>query len=249
MRKFLSATALALSFAMSGTGFSQELKIVKPKAVVEVFTSQGCHSCPPADKIVGEFAKTNEILAISTHVDYWDYLGWKDIYASSANTQRQYGYARTLRETQVYTPQAVINGRTHEVGSRGASIDAAIEKYTGTNAGLVVPIDISVNDNSIDIAVEDHPSAKDTTLYIISMKSAETVKIKRGENSGKTITYHNVLKKVQPIGMVKPGGLKMQFPIAELRRGGNDRFAIMLQASDKNGNPKEIVGAVYIEGL
>ncbi len=92
-----------IAFAVQGaTGYSAEIR--HPKAVVEMFTSQGCHSCPPADRIMAKFAREDQILALSWHVDYWDYLGWKDTFASKSNTKRQYAYARSLEEQQVYTP-------------------------------------------------------------------------------------------------------------------------------------------------
>lgn len=249
MLKFLSIAAITIAAGTLGVAVSNAATILKPKGVVEVFTSQGCHSCPPADRMVGKLSKTNEILAISTHVDYWDYLGWKDIFATKANTQRQYSYARALRETQVYTPQAVINGRTHAVGSRENQVIGTVNTLADSNQGMVVPINVTVDANSLSINIDEHSVAKDATVYILSLKSVEKVDIERGENSGKTISYHNILKDRQPIGMVKAGGLQMQYPIAELKRMGGDCYAILLQNTDAQGNPSSIVGAVYIEDL
>ncbi len=229
------------------TNIATAANVKTPKAVVEVFTSQGCHSCPPADKIVEKFSQEGDVLAISVHVDYWDYLGWKDIFASKENTLRQYGYARSMGESQVYTPQAVINGRDHVVGSRENAIMKTISKHNSLNQGLTVPINASVNENSIGISIDADARVGDATLYVISMKKSQAVDIKRGENTGKTIKYHNIMSAMQPIGMIKPNGLNIEYPIADLKRQGHDRYAFILQSMDKGGNPGPILGAVYIE--
>ncbi|MEM7290801.1 MAG: DUF1223 domain-containing protein [Pseudomonadota bacterium] len=249
VRIFLSLTAFGFALFAAGNGIATAANIIHPKGVVELFTSQGCHSCPPADKVIGKLSKTNEILAISTHVDYWDYLGWKDNFASKANTQRQYEYARSLNETQVYTPQAVINGKTHLVGSRESGIIETIDRFDRSTQGLVVPIKVKIDNNSLSVAIEDHPKAKNATLYLMSMKSVKKVKIERGENTGKTLSYHNILQEMQPIGMVKPGGLEMQYPLEELKRSNSDCFAFILQTRTSGGYPSSIVGAVYLEDL
>ena len=247
--KYLSASILAAGLAMGMFTTAEAAKITRPKAVLELFTSQGCSSCPPADRLVGKFSENNEILAISTHVDYWDYLGWKDSFASKANTERQYAYARSMRESQVYTPQAVINGRLHVVGSREDRIMGAVENLQDSGHGMIVPINVKSDANSLTININDHPAAKDATVFILSLSTEETVGIARGENAGAQIMYHNVLKDRQPVGMVKAGGLEMNFPLSELKKSGVDCFAVLLQNTDRSGNPTEIVGAILIEDL
>ena len=235
--------------AMFLPGIASAASIKTPKAVVEIFTSQGCHSCPPADKIVKKFSLSGDVLAISVHVDYWDYLGWKDVFAAKENTHRQYGYAKSMGESQVYTPQAVINGRDHVVGSRENAIKQIIENHASANTGLMIPINASVSDNSVGISIDGDQDINDATLYVVSMKKFESVEIERGENTGKTIEYHNIMTGMQPIGMIKPNGLNIEYPIADLKRNGHDRHAFILQSMDKNGNPGPILGAVYIEDL
>jgi len=249
MRKFMKS----LFFAACAAGMTHSAaigaEIYKPKAVVELFTSQGCHSCPPADKIIGKFSKGKEVLGLSWHVDYWDYLGWKDTFASRSNTERQYSYARALRERQVYTPQAVINGRTHEVGSRENRLVGTINSFTNTNKGMNVPIDANLDGESLSINIESATDAANSTLYIIYFDSQEEVKIDRGENTGKTITYHNIVKKIQPLGMVKSSGLTMDFPVSEIKREGTDSAALILQKLDGHGEPSAIVGALVLADL
>jgi len=247
--KFKQNGLAFLAAALFTFSAAEAANIKTPNAVVEVFTSQGCHSCPPADKIVEKFSLKGDILAISVHVDYWDYLGWKDIFASKENTLRQYGYARSMGESQVYTPQAVINGRDHVVGSRENSIHQVIKNHNGFNKGLTVPINAAINDNSIGISIDADSKVGDATLYVISMKKSESVEIKRGENTGKTIEYHNIMSDLQPIGMLKPNGLNIEYPVADLKKKGHDRYAFILQSMDGDGNPGPILGAVYITDL
>jgi len=238
--------AFAVSALFAVTGSSVATDISQPTGVVELFTSQGCYSCPPADKLIGEFAEGGELLALSWHVDYWDYLGWKDSFASKANTQRQYAYAKTLRERQVYTPQAVINGRTHAVGSDKGKILQALEQLSGNNQGMIVPINASITDETISIDIANTIHAADATLYMIFFNKRHDVKIKRGENGGKTLTYYNVVHDSQALGMVKANGLQTEFPITEMKKRGYDGCALILQKTDDDGNPSVIVGATVI---
>lgn len=220
-----------------------------PKAVVEVFTSQGCHSCPPADEIVRKYSSTGDILAISIHVDYWDYLGWKDIFASKENTNRQYAYAKSMGERQVYTPQAVINGLNHVVGSREKAIQQVVQQHISSGNGLFVPIEASISESSVGISINAEANVGNATLYIVSLRKSAQVEIKRGENSGKTIEYHNIMADMQPIGMLKPSGLNIEYPLSDLKAKGYDRYAFILQSNDQNGNPGQIIGAIYIDDL
>src|ERR1700761_2418884 len=99
----------------------------EPRAVVELFTSQGCSSCPPADKVIGDLAKDPSVIALSMPIDYWDYLGWKDTLADSRFSARQRAYSRMRGDREVYTPQAVVNGEVHVIGSDREALDTAIE--------------------------------------------------------------------------------------------------------------------------
>lgn len=249
MRKFLKSLLLAISVTGISHSTALSADIFQPKAVVELFTSQGCHSCPPADKIIGKLAKEKDVLGLSWHVDYWDYLGWKDTFASRENTERQYSYAKSLRERQVYTPQAIINGRAHEVGSREDNLRNLASHFSASNKGMVVSINANIGDDSLNIQIDDTPLGDNSTLYMVYFDADNTVKITRGENTGKTITYHNVVKKIQPLGMLKPSGMNMDFPLSEIKREGTDSAALILQKADSNGNPSAIVGALVISDL
>lgn len=241
-----SAVLFALSNCLSP---ALAAEITHPKTVVELFTSQGCYSCPPADKVIARFSQEDDILGISWHVDYWDYLGWKDTFASKANTQRQYAYARTLKERQVYTPQAIINGRSHMVGSHENEIRQISKRLWDDRKGMIVPLDVDLEDDKISISIAPDASAKDSTLYLVLFNKKSTVSVKNGENGGKKLDYHNVVGGVQALGMVKADGLQMQYPVSEIKRTGFDACAILLQKTDKSGNPGAIIGVVEINGL
>src|ERR1700750_688452 len=116
-----------------------------PRAVVELFTSQGCSSCPPADKLLGELAKDANVIALSLPIDYWDYLGWKDTLADKRFTARQKAYSHMRGDRDVYTPQVVVNGSAHVVGSDRAKIEGAIDATKKTEGVMSLPVSMSVS--------------------------------------------------------------------------------------------------------
>src|SRR5436190_23621454 len=117
----------------------------EPRAVVELFTSQGCSSCPPADQIIGELAKDPSVIALSLPIDYWDYLGWKDTLADSRFTARQKAYSNMRGDREVYTPQVVVNGSLHVVGSDRAAIDDAIDVTQKADGVMSVPVTMTLS--------------------------------------------------------------------------------------------------------
>ena len=232
----------------------QAVEIYSPKGVVELFTSQGCSSCPPADKFVTSIHRDNDTLALAWHVDYWDYLGWKDTFAKPDHADRQRRYSKSFKENQIYTPQAVINGRSHLVGSRTGAIQSALNKYSAQHKGLIVPIKTKIVDGALDIEISnsDYNGADKngkTTLWMVYFTSQEKVKIKKGENYGQHLTYSNIVRDIELVGMLEPDGLKMMLPLGEISRKGYDSCALILQQSTKYGTPGAIIGAVVIRGL
>ncbi len=245
MRTIASAFAfLVATLGTQGTSYASDNQ---PIAVVEMFTSQGCSSCPPADEIVAAYAQKNHVLALSMHVDYWNYLGWKDTFSKPEFTKRQQKYAVSFARRGVYTPQAVVNGRNHVVGSYGSEITDLVDRYKASNRGLNVPINASVSNGTINIST--NAQAGDATLYIVYFDKKRNVKIRRGENAGKTITYHNVVRDISTLGMMKLGKLDITMPIAELKSHGVEAYAIILQKTTKHGTPGAIIGATVIDNL
>src|SRR5476649_1252841 len=125
-----------------------------PRAVVELFTSQGCSSCPAADKILGELAKDPNVIALSLPIDYWDYLGWKDTLADSRFSARQKAYSQMRGDRDVYTPQVVVNGSVHVVGSDLAGIESAIGDTKKADGVMSVPVTMTINGKQINVSVE-----------------------------------------------------------------------------------------------
>ncbi len=242
---FSALVAGTLLTALPAAAQSQGAEI---KGVVELFTSQGCSSCPPADKLLGQYAERNDLLALSYNVDYWDYLGWKDTLASPDNTSRQRNYALARGDGQVYTPQAVIDGRTHAVGSNQAQIDAALAKYSD---GLPVHLSLSSTGDAVTVDIDAADPAKTAmphaTLWLVMYDRSVTVPIGRGENSGRTITYNNVVRKLRPVAMWKGDAMSVDLPKSEMKQADVSRCAVLLQAETKDGLPGPILGAATIE--
>ncbi len=225
-------------------------EIYTPKSVIELFTSQGCSSCPPADEIMASYENDDDVLTLSWHVDYWNYLGWKDTFSKADFTERQKRYARTLQERQIYTPQAIVNGRDHTVGSRKDKIESLMKGFRKEGKGLTVPIDVKIVDGQMRIRVNDISANKnDPTLYMVFFNRASKVKIERGENRGKTIVYRNIVRETQMLGMLKSGAISVDLPISELKRSGFDSCAILLQEMTEDGTPGAIIGATVVNDL
>jgi hypothetical protein len=215
------------------------------RAVIELFTSQGCSSCPPADALLAEYADLDYVLALSFNVDYWDMLGWKDTLASHDNTERQRNYALARGDGQVYTPQAVIDGRTHVVGSNRDAIEAALD---ANGDALSVPVSLSFSGNSlsVDIGATTTAGLPNATLWLVMYDRAVEVEIERGENSGKTITYANVVRKLRPIAMWKGEPMTVDLPRSEIKQAKVGSCAVLLQAENEGGLPGRILGAAAI---
>ena len=196
--------------------------------------------------MIGKFAKEDDILGLSLHVNYWDYLGWKDSFATEEFTKRQYSYGRGFGEGQVYTPQAVINGRSHAVGSDQRKIRTLVRQYHNGGMGLSVPIGVKVDQEKLSIEVKPGDVKERATLFMVFFNSEHTVDIKRGENGGKNLTYTNVVHDMQPIAVVEGDGFQMGYPLTEIKRDGYDSCAIILQTHDRRGNPGAILGAAVL---
>ena len=173
----------------------------QPRAVLELFTSQGCSSCPPADRLVGQLVNDPSLIALSVPIDYWDYLGWRDTLANPAHSARQRAYARVRGDGQVYTPQIVVNGAADALGSDQGSIERAITQTDHKSGVMSLPVLLSVGDGTLNVKL----SSADTTqtsaeVWLCSLTKAVPVVIGRGENRGRTITYHNVVRKWLKLG-------------------------------------------------
>lgn len=230
--------AVAVLAALAGVGSAG----AAPKAVVELFTSQGCASCKPADEYLGELAARRDVIALALHVDYWDYLGWPDSFARPENTARQKQYAEVRGSRRIFTPQMTVNGSVDLVGSDRAGVDAAIR-----SASLPVPVTMRRGSGTVEIEVGEHPTpgSRSTTIRLVLLASEAKVAIARGENAGSTITYYNVVRAMRPIGMWNGHSVKVTLPEAELMSNGIDGCVVLVQEDLANG-PGAIIGAAEI---
>lgn len=168
--------------------------------VVELFTSQGCSSCPPADALLGELVNRDDVIALSLHVDYWDYLGWTDEFADPANTERQRGYARAAGSTMIYTPQMVIEGRDQIVGTKAMELAERIELHKQQPAPVTLAVARSGTDMLRITAERVGDVAGPMLVQLVRYSPEEVVEIRAGENAGKSVTYHNVVSSLEVVG-------------------------------------------------
>ena len=189
---------MALLPLLSGLGGSAQAE-QKP-IIIELYTSQGCSSCPPADAYLDELADQDDIIALTLPVDYWDYIGWKDTLASPFHTTRQRQYARQLGNRGIYTPQMVINGRMDEVGSRRRQVMQAIKNAKPADS---VKIDVQeASDGSLAVSLKPaaHDAVSKSRVWFVQFDDRHSVKIGRGENSGRTVDYINVVRQWDDLG-------------------------------------------------
>lgn len=213
-------------------------------AVVELFTSQGCSSCPPADRLFKSFAGRRDIVALSLPVDYWDYLGWKDTLASAKNSERQRAYARERGDGAVYTPQMVVNGMAHAVGSDRSQIERQIARTSMEFAQRRVPVRFWRTNSLLVIEAGTAPEGvktSDCTVWLAVVQDVAEVEIHRGENSGRTIQYYNVVHELVPVGTWNGTPLRVQLATQSVLRPGKS-YAVLLQ--EGMGGP--ILGAAWL---
>ena len=212
-----------------------------PKAVLELFTSQGCSSCPPADALLDSFQQRADIITLAYHVDYWDYIGWTDTFGRKENSDLQKAYAASWKSSRIYTPQLIVNGQKGVVGSRDKDVTDALGAAT-----LAVPIEIAVGDKMFDVTVGPGASGTEAAVWLVTFKDHAQVRIDRGENAGRTMDYTQIVTGRQMLGMWDPAtGTHLRLPLSELQVEGSNGAAILLQG-DKDGLPGPILGAASV---
>jgi len=246
-RTLLAFAALAVA-ALTGVSAARADEAPlpdKPLGVVELFTSQGCNSCPPADEFFAELAAKSDIVALSYHVDYWDYLGWQDTLSRKENTERQYEYMRAFNGRSVYTPQAVINGRTHVNGANRAAVDGALDSMARTGEGMLVSVKVGRSADGIVIDAGDGEPSANAHLVLVYFEPPQTVRIDKGENDGRDLTYWNAVSAIQTAGMWHGRAQRYELPASEIskKKGG---CAVLLQSVGPDGLPGPILGAAFI---
>ncbi|WP_245444081.1 thioredoxin family protein [Microvirga sp. KLBC 81] len=241
LKLFLAATGLA---ALLQPAFAEP-----PRAVVELFTSQGCSNCPPADALLVEYSKQPDIVALSFPVNYWDYLGWKDTLAHADFTTRQKDYAHARSDRQIFTPQMIVNGKKSCIGSDQAQIEKAIQMTLKGRSTLPVDVTIAEQNGMVTVSVSEtgETMQREAQVWVLPVLRSRAVPIERGENKGKTVTYANVVRGLKRIGEWHGGSARFEVPVDTARSGG-DGYVVLLQTSH-DGRPSVILGAAKSAGL
>jgi len=250
MRSWATLTLAGLAGLLGSTevGAQASATSAQVKAVYELFTSQGCSTCPAADEVLGHLAKRDDVIALTLPVDYWDYLGWRDTLARPEFTARQKAYAKVLGDGMVYTPQAVISGITNVNGSSADKVERAIDKTAKLFSASRVPITLSAADGRLVIDVASTPDgveAKEATVWLAAIAGSVKVPITRGENQGRTIVYSNVVRALMPVGTWSGKEMVVQLDRRSFMHSSADRCAVFLQQG--HGGP--IVGAAILDGI
>ena len=213
--------------------------------VIELFTSQGCSSCPPADRLVGELVDDPALVIISRPVTYWDRLGWRDTLAREENTELQRAYAPRLTRGggRSYTPQAVVNGEIGLIGSRRAELHSAIAEVQETQSDLSIEIQGNAA-NGYRVSVDGNLSGT-ATIRLLALDSSETVGIGRGENGGHSVTYTNILLGERDLTQWAGGSIVINIDPDTLKTENSDRHAIVV----RDGIAGPILAARYLEEI
>jgi hypothetical protein len=217
-----------------------------PRAVVELFTSQGCSSCPPADEIIGELAKDPNVIALSMPIEYWDYLGWKDTLADTRFSARQKAYSQMRGDRDVYTPQVIVNGSAKVIGSDRAAIEGAIHN-TQKGAGVMsVPVKMTLSGKHINVSVaaSETPTSAHGEVWICSVSKAVPISIGRGENRGREVTYYNVVRNILKVGDWNGSSGNWTVPLENISRDGVDAAVVYIQDGNRE-KPGPMLGAAY----
>jgi hypothetical protein len=192
-------------------------------AVVELFTSEGCSSCPPAEVYIGELARRPDVLALSFHVDYWDDLGWRDRFDIPEATPRQRGYARAMNLSSVYTPQVVVDGHEDFIGSDRRKIDQSL-----SSARTGIPVAISMSDRTVHIDLAGMTGVAAGDVLLLAYRQAAITPIGRGENSGRTLTEYHIVRAERRLGYYTGEARKFDVDVASLPKDATD-VAVLVQ--------------------
>jgi len=224
-RAALRTTAGALAL---GAGAANAADPPRDPLVVELFTSQGCSSCPPADRLLGELAARADIVALSFHVNYWDRLGWKDPFASESTTARQHGYARALSQSQVYTPQMMVNGVVHSPGNSQAGLDRLLVAGAKANPLRLRPVLAAAPDNGVMLALPASPEVTgDHDIWLVTYDRSHATKVLRGENRGESLVNRNVVRSLERLATWR--GAAQSWTLAAERVPAARSVAVLVQ--------------------
>jgi hypothetical protein len=211
--------------AIMGLGLGQMAVAEDSDVLLELFTSQGCSSCPPAEAVLSELAEREGVIALALHVDYWDYLGWRDQFAMPAMTARQRSYAETMDERSVYTPQIIIQGRAMAVGHNTRAIDGYIAQMRAQPQ--TVRLIAERYEDMIKVQVEPEVAGQTGVIHVVAYRSKAVSPISHGENRGRTLTHTNVVTNWSTVGAWEGDAASFVVPMPDAQDGG---VVVILQA-------------------
>ncbi len=202
--------------------------------VVELYTSQGCGSCVTADAHMQQLGKRDDVIALTFPVTYWDYMGWKDTLAKPEYDARQHAYAVASASADIYTPQIIIDGAIREVGSETGFIDELIAFQTGARPpAIAINLWPGARTIAVDIAAGSLPKgAQSAVIRLIQYDQRQRIPITAGENSGRQLSYYNVVRSMTPVGTWRGEAMGLNLPIRDFRRAGYSGIVVLLQVDD-----------------
>jgi hypothetical protein len=240
LQRTLTALAFSLAASLFATAATDAGETAKTPVVVELFTSQGCDTCPPADAVLAQIADRKDVIALSLPVTYWDMLGWKDTLATDVNTRRQKAYAEAMGHGGVYTPQMIVDGTADMVGNRAQPVEAAIAAHQADSDA--VRVSLQTTPAELHISVGSGPASGDATIWLFHIMSKAVVKVGAGENGGRTLAYRNVVRKVKSVGIWKGQAISLSLPRNDPAVPQHDAVAVVVQL----GGYGKVLGAAMI---
>jgi hypothetical protein len=239
-RRWVLAAAAVLIFATPCTALAAEEGAGDP-VVIELFTSQGCNSCPPADALINELSDREDLVVLSLHVDYWDYIGWEDPYGSPKHTERQRAYAAELDRRMIYTPQIMIDGRRDVMGARRGELEVAIAQ--ARNRDKAVDLRIVADDGGRVIIPAGARPDRPATVWLVVFDDRAETKVLRGENAGRTLVNRHIVRELRQIGTWTGERLEIPLDLQASIDAGRDGCAVLLQP----GGSGPIIGAAMMK--
>jgi hypothetical protein len=242
---FLAGTLSAFTHSQAQSQTQDQAKDKPMRAFVELFTSQGCSSCPPADQLFSELALQPDLIVISLPVDYWDYLGWKDTLAKAAYTNRQRAYAQLRGDRKVYTPQAVVNGIAHTIGSSRQEIEAKAQATYGQKGAMSPALNLRMEAGKLKVTVIGPAQAHSATAQVLAIPTVSQVEVTigRGENSGRKIVYANVARDILPLGIWDGTNASFDLPLDQFKAMGADGYVVIVQSGSRE-QPGAVLSAM-----
>ncbi|WP_264537385.1 DUF1223 domain-containing protein [Flavobacterium sp. N1736] len=224
MKKIKLIPVLKTLFLFIGiTAFAQNNTDRKSFALLELYTSEGCSSCPPADELMGKIQNEYEgknVYVLSYHVDYWDKQGWKDIFSNPEYTKRQYDYAEFLGKEPIYTPQLIINGKADYIGSQEATVRNAVKATLSKPAAVDLSLQANLVNNNVEINYNVDGIAKNGQLWIAIVQKSAKSNVKRGENAHRVLLHHQIVRQLHLISLSKK---KKGFTVYHLPKNFNSK--------------------------